>query len=424
MCSLLLIWLSICQFTVDSKDKVLASGDVPAACVATYSNTYRKGQLTADNSATLTLQGLTSVAIDEVIVYMRSNTSSGSGSLSLEADRMVVWQIADASFDSKAWNDCYSTDYVPIRHIFTPALACSQLTLSIAASRNSLYIERYVLVYHTVAAQPYQVDFQTAVGSAPQSLQEAGAGMGILLPEVAWQHDLWHFVGWTHAPQSNTTITPAYYRAGTRFYPTSSTTLYALFSNSLTGDTLPYAAPVDDGAYLLADYSLYPDIFYPVPAISDTSLASVTTLSEAADLRFYLYFLSDSVAVISELEPLAPQWTLRRAKGNTFYLIAPDGRGLSHVMNSRNELIYQLKPTHHTPFCFVSDSTLAGVQTPIYTATPSGAAVPAVPSADRAELIYTMPMGNYRLYIYSDGRKELKKNGTFYFHKQNAPHTQ
>lgn len=141
--------LPIVSYTVVSTDQVLASGDIPAGCLAAFKSSYnRKNQLTASNSATLTLTGTDGMKIRSITLHMRSNKSSGAGSLEVTNEGAPVWVIDNAVFSSTGWHGSYTTDTVPVFHLFDPQVSCGhQLQIKITASANSLYIFRYDIEY-------------------------------------------------------------------------------------------------------------------------------------------------------------------------------------------------------------------------------------------------------------------------------------
>lgn len=132
----------VATFVVESNKKVSQSGIIPENAHAEYVCTGKKGQITAGQTATLTLSNWGNTEIQGVTLSMRSNKAAGAGSLQMSVDRREVWTIPDCGFD--VWSGAYSSDFVDITHTFTPAADCTDgnIVITIQASTNSLYIEK------------------------------------------------------------------------------------------------------------------------------------------------------------------------------------------------------------------------------------------------------------------------------------------
>lgn len=230
---LLSILLTLVSFTVENKSSVSVSGVAPMGSSATYENTYKKGQLTAGNSATLTLSGWQETLLNEVTLYMHSNKSSGAGTLDISIDGHTVYTIGNYGFNSPYWNDSYSTEDVPITIAWEPYMDVRQgdISIRIEATENSLYISRYDLNYNTAAKRAYTVTLMSSVGGCVSELKESAIGSGITLPHIDWQQEGWHFAGWSTEDIRETKGVPDLMIAGKTYYPTSDVTLYAIFTN-------------------------------------------------------------------------------------------------------------------------------------------------------------------------------------------------
>ena len=55
--SFLCVLAAVASFVIETKSSISASGDLPEGSQATYECTYKKGQLTKGNTATLSLTG-------------------------------------------------------------------------------------------------------------------------------------------------------------------------------------------------------------------------------------------------------------------------------------------------------------------------------------------------------------------------------
>lgn len=128
----------------------------PSDSTATYSNTNSSGtvdQVTKGKSSTLTLTGYAGTTIKSITLSMKSNTSSGSGSLSIKVGETEVDSIATSTFASSDWNGAHSTSYVDIkRDINADVGEGESITIVIAATVNSLYCQSYTIEYETGAS--------------------------------------------------------------------------------------------------------------------------------------------------------------------------------------------------------------------------------------------------------------------------------
>ena len=139
-------------YTISSPTAVTSSG-APSGSSATYSQTYKAtaGQMTSGDSATLTLSGYDNCVITGITLSMKSNSSKGAGSFTAVAGTTTISSIADSKFNTTNWNGAWSTTYVNV----SPAMISSSypiqsgenVTLTITASANSLYIESYTIAY-------------------------------------------------------------------------------------------------------------------------------------------------------------------------------------------------------------------------------------------------------------------------------------
>lgn len=144
-------------YTITSTNAVSTSGDAPAGSSAVYSSTYTQMySLTSGNSMTLTLSNYEGCKIKGVGLSMKSNKSTGSGSLSLVAGTTILASISDSKFNSVSWYGNWSTTYVNV----TPTMSNTTYTiqeneeviLTIAATANSLYCQSMSIMYEDSTA--------------------------------------------------------------------------------------------------------------------------------------------------------------------------------------------------------------------------------------------------------------------------------
>jgi len=312
----LALFLAIVTYTVDTKSTVKASGDISSEMVATYACSYQKGTITAGNTATLTVSGCQHVNIDSVTLYMRSNKASGAGKLTLTMNDTTQWYIPDAAFNSSKWAGNYSTEFVPITKHFNPALHGKELSVVVTASANSLYIDRYEIVYTEREKERYTVEFYTQIDSLVPSRTEKSVGQGIVLPDVQWQQGDWHFVGWTTTPIEETSECPSYFLPGATYYPSENTTLYALYSDY--ANELWYAdTTCQSGNYLITWPVLQSSVCGGVNSDGEAPLCECALVEKPTDKGdsmyvhvsmdvytdevYQLYFLEDSTLTISHV---------------------------------------------------------------------------------------------------------------------------
>lgn len=138
-------------YTVQSVSSVSRSGTAATGVSATFNSTYTsKYQLTSGNSATLNVSNLTGYKVSKIILSMKSNSSKGSGSLKVTSGGTTLKEIEACGFNSSSWNGAWSTEYVDIvvddlaSHTINDG---EDLKIVIAATENSLYIQKYTIFY-------------------------------------------------------------------------------------------------------------------------------------------------------------------------------------------------------------------------------------------------------------------------------------
>lgn len=142
-------------YTIDTKTSVVASGNVIEGSTATYSQTHQnKGQMTANNSTTLTLTGYQGYCIKGITLNIRSNTSAGAGGLVVKANEKILAKINEGTpFNNKAWAGKYSNTFVDVELTILDEEYIIQeddvITIQITASENSLFINEYRIYYDT-----------------------------------------------------------------------------------------------------------------------------------------------------------------------------------------------------------------------------------------------------------------------------------
>ena len=137
-------------YTITSRTAVSTSGTAPNNSSAAYTQTYSTvNQMTKGNSATLTLTGYEGCTITGITLNMKSNKSSGSGNLNVTAGTTTISSIATSAFNTDSWAGKWSSAYIDVMPTVTPyAIQSGEIvTLTIAATANSLYIQSYTITY-------------------------------------------------------------------------------------------------------------------------------------------------------------------------------------------------------------------------------------------------------------------------------------
>ena len=137
-------------YTITSRTAVSTSGTAPNNSSATYTQTYNTvSQMTGGNSTTLTLTGYEGCTITSITLSMKSNSKGGSGNLNVTAGATTISSIATAPFNAASWAGKWSTAYIDVMPTVTPyAIQSGEIvTLKIAATANSLYIQSYTITY-------------------------------------------------------------------------------------------------------------------------------------------------------------------------------------------------------------------------------------------------------------------------------------
>lgn len=145
-------------YTVNTINSVITSGTAPSGSSVAYSQTFAtKGQITSGNNAKLTLSGYSGYKISNIVLNMKSNTSAGAGTLSVVAGSTNISSISPSvNFDDVSWYGAYSTSYVNITKTPTAYNISTgeNVTITITASINSLYINSYSITYVPITPTP------------------------------------------------------------------------------------------------------------------------------------------------------------------------------------------------------------------------------------------------------------------------------
>ncbi len=141
------------KYTIDSASSVTSTGAIEGS-TATFKNTYtaNKEQLTKSNSATLSITGLDGYIIKGIVLYMHSNSSKGAGTFSAKAGNETLAEISSGTafnkwFDNTSFGTSYRNVTVTMGNSNYTIGTGEALTIVIAATVNSLFIQSYTLSY-------------------------------------------------------------------------------------------------------------------------------------------------------------------------------------------------------------------------------------------------------------------------------------
>lgn len=222
-------------YTVSTTTAVVSAGTLPSGSSAVYAQTFNTAkQLTSGTNAKLTLAGYAGKRITGITLEMRSNTSSGKGSFSVVAGSTTIARIADNAFNSSAWYGSWSTSYVDVNVSPTAySIATGQnVVLTIAATANSLYIQKFTITYENATTTNYTLTYDAngGTGTAPAAVSNA-SGTSIALPSTTLTRSGYSFSGWNTNSTGNGTN---YAIAENYTMPSDDSTLFARWAYTVT----------------------------------------------------------------------------------------------------------------------------------------------------------------------------------------------
>lgn len=144
------MWGESVTYTVASTSSVTkSSGTIPTGATASYSQTYTTtaGQITKNNSATLTLSGFDGCTITGVSVSVHNNSSSGTGSGSLtingssKGSLTGITGLGNSSWTSKSFTVTSTT-----------VSTNGKVVVTLSASANSVFVQSFTITYTAPSA--------------------------------------------------------------------------------------------------------------------------------------------------------------------------------------------------------------------------------------------------------------------------------
>ena len=434
-------------YTLSSTTTVEVSGTTPESASHLYARSAdsgQKGQMTAGNATCLTLTGWEGCTIHSLALQMRSNTSSGKGSLSVQIGDNKLWEIHNQSFADSIWNGAYSTDWVSIqRDLFHAIQEGEDIEIIISATENSLYIHSYTLTYSPAAPKPYTVEFITGLDSVPPAMTQSAIGAPIVLPEWTDTVD-WYFLGWSTQEIERADHCPDLLPAGTSFLPTSNTRLWAIYTDNthlsattdyVSGDYIitqihPLTEQISGKDMGWALYSTVQNGEIPLQSLSlpygEDSIRHLHS-DIATDMIYTISFLSDSTLTIQHTTSQLPigyqARTLSATPAEWHYRLLDDGSlAIYYLHNGTSYALWLGFGSQATHTNAVAYSQKIALSTWVkdgfwlypaiiaeYTAWPLGKwnALEKTEVTLPLSLEYTMYFGPYQLVI-KDGKKYLQ----------------
>jgi len=249
--------------TVETKTKASLTCDDPLLMqqlTVTYSNSGPNAtQVTKGSTAILTMDGLPKGEVHGVTLWMKSNSSAGAASISIQIGE-YTWNLQPSPYKDWPGVSSYST---------TPqAIPCVQETIAVARSSriqvqidgtiNSVYLSQVEVDYTEAPKEPHTVTLHWMDANMnPQTSQliEDSAGMGIRLPspdaDPIWHNDMhWYGIGWCEQSCETTDTEPVHWEADDWYLPLEDCSLYALYTNS-KGQVLTQDSSGISGEYVM-----------------------------------------------------------------------------------------------------------------------------------------------------------------------------
>ena len=419
---LLLVLLAVMTWTVESKNAVSLSDDstVPYDIEVGYGCTYQKGDVRANDTATLVLSHLEGITINGIEVYVKSNKSGGAGTFTVTANGQTIGTKTGTFAD---WFGAYdNTEYHALSFINRPLNDVHTLTISLVGIANSLHIEKYVITY---APRPaYTVTLMR--GSSVYGTQtESQSGAGVMLPKLLDVDD-WHHVAWTAEPfQTMNTMSSSWIEPG-MWHPTSDCTLWAVYeyqppvSESIVTD-------LADGVYVYAEWSYKkamsggivggiagsadvnindPNQWYAVTFLTD-STATIQLMYTYEFIGFSGTQLSSEQSVwkVYHNGPLTAFYTEVNGKN---YILWPNYlKDMGHGDYAECAALMATNDLSKTSTVLLS--TESAMEEPLYSCFPEAQGVEEVTSEGVNELTneWVIPFGNYEILI-KNGQKYLR----------------
>ena len=411
---LTLLFGLVMTWTVETKSSVSSSGDVPNAVAATYANTYQKGDVRKGDTAVFVMSGTAGLTMQKVEIYLKSNSTSGAGVLTVYAD---LQQIAQKSGDFKTWFSSYDNTNYHALTLWQGTRKADSWAVQVVGTANSLHIEKFVFTYQPAPA--YSVTLMNGKESFA-TLTETEGGAGVSLPAIS-DNAQWTFIGWSPCEWWHTSELPLFYPAGS-FYPMEPTTLWALWQRKSTTEE-NYVTDLQSGDYIYCETTQR----YAMTGVPQNGKMGTTIVQTTDSNQVYTIVFDESLETatlqhkasgtfIGYTSTSTPQLTAAQSTWHVWH-----GGARTALFMTRNNKTYMLWPAtmigESLNFCTsllevsnISETTTALLkpaeeEMPYFTCHPESPEAIERVNAPQQEII--VPFGNYEIHI-RDGKKELR----------------
>ena len=397
-------------WTVESNSSVVGDG-APESVVATYSNSYQRGQVRAGDEALLTLSELGGMTIEKAELFLRSNKSSGAGEITVTVDGNLVSTISGTFKD---WTGAYdNTDYHAVQVLFEQYMDVHTMEIKLVGTTNSLYIEKYVLTYS--AAPVYNVTLMHGNDVHAVQTEEMG-GAGVVLPVLADSPE-WQFIGWSEREFWAIHELPEVLAGGQRYYPKTDITLWSVWKTKDAQDQA-YVADLQSGVYLYANR----ETGMALSGIPQNGKMDANRINiDNENLFYYIDFLSPDTATIlhvptqtyigysgTKVAANNKPWLVSHEGDHTVFYIRNKEKNYAlwlNVWDSEAQTAYaglQLVSDLSSPMGLLPARTQS--DEPTYTCHPEHDLAVDVVKSDKKEVV--IPFGTYEIHII-DGKKYI-----------------
>lgn len=402
-------------WTVTSNKSVAEGGILPAGVEAAYTNTYNKGQVRANDTATLSLTHLSGITVERIEVYVKSNKSSGAGVFTVEANGRLLATISGTLAE---WVGAYDNqDFHALTLYNGSQEQVHTLTVTLTGTANSLHLDKYVITYQEAPA--YTVTFMSGTQCVGSLTEETG-GAGVVLPAMPDRNE-WQFVAWTPTPfYTVETLPDRRFYAEDTYYPTADITLWAVYEAAEETKTA-YVTDLQPGIYLYLDTTDQSAITgVPVNGRMEYTYANVYDGNQYYEILFNDACDSATIQHVATRTYIGFEQTHLAAKKSVWCVYHRDGRTAFYtVVNDKQYILFPA--VYHSSngevyADLLKTSNVASTPTALiaiqqelipsaYTCYPeTGRDLEPVRTTPR-ELI--IPLGTYQLRI-SDGKKTIR----------------
>ena len=415
---LMLILSVVMTWTVDSKNSVSGEGTYPALMDVSYSCSYQKGTVRANDEATITFSNMGGMTIEQIEVYLKSNKLAGSGIFYVGVNGDIVVTKDGSLLD---WLGFYDNNhYHSFSLLQTPIRDVHELSISLEGTVNSLYIEKYVIQY-----TPASVKSVTLMKGNTEytTLTEKSAGAGVILPDMADEGN-WKFAAWSRNHFYQISTMPDSWILPGRFYPVEKDTLWAVYAYDMPYKEA-FATTLSDGLYIYADTTRMIAMSGAVSnGITENAAVNISDPSQVYDITFdeisetaiiyhpatNSYIGYNGLSLANE----ASLWKVYHSGATTAFYMQSDNKTyilwpdyLKRISIDEHIPCAALVRTDNlssSPTVLISAEPL--MEEPVFTCHPeNGMRIENAISPQQKE--YNLPIGNYRLII-RNGQKFMQ----------------